>query len=470
MKITSFDPRKHGYHFVNDFTSHPVPGLGFTTRGLCGGMSMGALDHWRNGIAAPNHFATPEHGNDLGGAAVPAEGGRLQSAIYERQVHSLTTALVYNRWLFGPGSIADGYRASVGGEFDEIRKRIDAGRPCVVGLWGHKQGDVLGGHQVLCYGYETTPQKLYVYDPNHPHRECEIRPLGLDQGVQVFTPDQPTNLYRGWFAADVYNWGEQPPWKPRYVDLAITDGIRINGSTDVTTGGRLEVTATVKNMGQYPSRFKQLFVYVRDPQGFNVDHLLHGAEPGVTVLQPGQSHTIVRRSDNFAASAHGLYRVGISYLSLTDRWCDLSTTTGTRPFIDVDVHPADAKLVHDQWVEVPESATQPVGAGVTLKTGDQVQITGQGSIWAGVWFTGNNGPDGWVDWITNNPRFPLHGTPDARQFSLISRVGDEPWTYVGTGTPRQTYDKAGGDLQLWINDDVHNNGTGAFNCRVQVWR
>ncbi|PRY21030.1 hypothetical protein [Pseudosporangium ferrugineum] len=468
MKITSFDPRKHGYHFANRFVTHVAPGI--VTRGLCGGMSMGALDHWRNGIAAPNHFATAEHGNDLGGAEVPAEGGRLQSAIYERQVHSLTTALVYNRWLFGPGSVADGHRASVGAEFTEIRRRIDAGRPCLVGLWSLGQNDVFGGHQVLCYGYETTPMKLYVYDPNHPDQECELRPFDVpDRGVEVCAPGI-SDGYRGWFAADVYNWDEQPPWTPRYVDLAITEGIRINGSTDVAAGGGLEVTATIKNMGQYPSRFKNLYVYVRDPKGFNADHLLHGAEPGVTMLQPGESHTIVRRSDTFAAGAPGNYRVGVSYLSLTDRWCDLSAVPGTRSFVDVAVHPPNAQLVHDRWVEVPESATEPVGAGVTIKPGDQIALTGRGAIWAGVWFTGNNGPEGWVDWITDNPRFPLHGRPDARQFSLIFRVGDEAWTYAGPEVPRRTYGGAGGDLQLWINDDVHNNGTGAFNCRVQVWR
>jgi hypothetical protein len=467
MKIDTFDPSEHGFHFVNRFDNHVIAGI--TTHGLCGGMAMSALDHWRNGIAAPNHFAEGAHGNDFGGGSGPAEGGRLRSALLERQVHSLTTSAVFTRWAFGPGSIADGFHASVGNEFAEIRKRLDAGRPCLVGLWSLEQGDVLGGHQVLCYGYETSPVTLYVYDPNHPDQESRIVAVGPDDGVEVIAPGS-ADRYRGWFATDVYNWDEQPPWVPRYVDLAITDGVRLNGPADATAGGPLEASVTIKNMGQYTSRVKSLYFWVRDPAGANVDTLLVDAQPTLTVLQPGESHTIVYRTDAFAAKTPGRYRIGVSYLSLNDRWCDLSVVPGTQRFIDVDVHPAGAKLVFDQWVEVPESAAQPVGAGVALKAGDQFALTGQGAVWAGVWFTGTNGPEGWVDWITNNPSFPLHGTADARQFSLIARVGEEPWAYVGPELSRRSYSGPGGDLRLWVNDDVHNNGTGAFNCRVQVWR
>ena len=465
MKIDSFDPLKHGFHFSNSgFFNHV---FGFTTRGLCGGMSMSALDYWRNGIAAPNHFAS-EQVNDFGGATVPEEGGRLQSAILERQVHSLTTSAVATRWALGPASIADGYHASVGPEFTEIRKRIDAGRPCVVGLWALAQGDVLG-HQVLCYGYETSPMRLYVYDPNNPDLESSLLPLSPDSGVQVYCPE-PATQYRGWFAADVYNWDENPPWRPRYVDLAITDGVRLNGTPDVVAGAPVEVTVTVKNVGQYTSRFKSLYVYVRDPRGYNADQLLHGAEPGVTQLQPGEARTITRRNDAFAANAPGGYRIGASFLSLTDRWCDLAVTPGTQGFIDVVAHPAGARLIYDQTIAVSESANQPVNAGVTIAGGDQIALTGGGSIWAGVWLTGNNGPEGWPDYVTTNPHFPLHGTPDSCQFSLIARVGNEPWRYVGLGQTRHSYAGGGGPLQLWINDDVHNNGNGAFTCRVQVWR
>jgi hypothetical protein len=468
MKIGSFDPLKHGYHFANYFTSHLL--FGITTHGLCGGMSMGAIDHWRNGIAAPNHFASDPFGNDFGGALVPAEGGRLQSAIYERQVHSLETSAVFTRWLFGPASMADGFNASVGPEFTEIRRRLDAGRPCIVGLWAAGQGDVLRGHQVLSYGYETSPMSLYVYDPNHPDVECQLIPVSPEQGVRVRLPGQDAESYRGWFAADVYNWNESPPWSPRYVDLVLTDGIRLNSPADVAAGQPLEVTATIQNRGQYPSRFKALYIYVRDPHGFNVDHVLHGAEPGVTVLQPGETHTMTRRADTFAANAPGGYRIGASYLSLTDRWCDFAVTDASRRFIDVVAHAPSARLVFDQWVSVAESAQQPVPTGISLAPGDQVGLTGQGSIWAGVWLTGPNGPEGWVDYITTNPRFPLNSTPDSRQFSLIARVQGEPWQYVGNGIPRRSYGGRGGPLELWINDDVHNNGSGAFECRVQVWR
>jgi len=279
---------------------------------------------------------------------------------------------------------------------------------------------------------------------------------------------QGADTYRGWFAADVYNWDENPPWQPRYVDLALTEGIRVNGSADITVGAPLEVTATVANMGQYVSRFKSLYIYVRDPSGYNADHLLHGAEPDLTQLQPGERYTITRKVDEFAP-APGVYRVGASYLSQTDHWCDMAVSGGQRA-IDVTVHPASFAQVADQWFSIPESAAEPVRTGINLQPGDEFQLTGQGQIWAGVWLTGNNGPEGWRDYVTQNPQFPLHGTQDSCQFSLIAQVGGDGWFYVGNGISRRGYAGGGGELCLWINDDVHNNGNGAFECRVQAWR
>ena len=67
MKIDSFDPLKHGFHFCNSgFFNHV---FGLTTRGLCGGMSMSALDYWPNGIATPN----PRTGTAISDGKSPAD-------------------------------------------------------------------------------------------------------------------------------------------------------------------------------------------------------------------------------------------------------------------------------------------------------------------------------------------------------------------------------------------------------------
>ncbi|MBL3671451.1 hypothetical protein JL475_37295 [Streptomyces sp. M2CJ-2] len=117
----------------------------------------------------------------------------------------------------------------------------------------------------------------------------------------------------------------------------------------------------------------------------------------------------------------------------------------------------------NQNVEVRESDWD-VYTGCFLQYGDTVQIGAQGSIWAGVWFTGNNGPQGWTN-TAQDPKFPM---PSARAYSLLSRA-DGRYRYVGTGTSF-LYTGSGTYLYLRINDDVPGNGNGSFNANVQVIR
>jgi hypothetical protein len=49
-------------------------------------------------------------------------------------------------------------------------------------------------------------------------------------------------------------------------------------------------------------------------------------------------------------------------------------------------------------------------------------------VWAGVWFTGNNGPEGWVNWEAG-PDSPL---PYAAPFQLLGRLSGR-YFEVGTG-------------------------------------
>lgn len=111
-----------------------------------------------------------------------------------------------------------------------------------------------------------------------------------------------------------------------------------------------------------------------------------------------------------------------------------------------------------------------VDSGIDLRRDDHVSLLGSGSIWAGVWLTDDNGPDGWEN-IENSPDFPL---PGSRPFGLLykivergQRAGRVSWEVLGYG---DSFDWSGDDARLWftINDDVPGNGSGQFNVDVSV--
>jgi len=105
---------------------------------------------------------------------------------------------------------------------------------------------------------------------------------------------------------------------------------------------------------------------------------------------------------------------------------------------------------------------------IDVKVGDRLSITAEGEIYAGVWFTGNNGPGGWDD-VTTDPKFPYTGRPDAHVYSLIAKVGSGPYFYVGTRLDRRPMTTAG-RLFLRINDDLPRNGSGSFRGSITVNR
>jgi hypothetical protein len=131
--------------------------------------------------------------------------------------------------------------------------------------------------------------------------------------------------------------------------------------------------------------------------------------------------------------------------------------------------PAGKTLVVDRWISVRESDAD-VDTGIDLDPGDEYAfVEATGDIWAGVMFTGRNGPQGW-DNVTNDPKFPLHEGVYAHPFSLLGRFVGLPYFYIGSGRARERYpDTQVRRLQLRINDDVPGNGDGEFSCHVQVW-
>jgi len=121
------------------------------------------------------------------------------------------------------------------------------------------------------------------------------------------------------------------------------------------------------------------------------------------------------------------------------------------------------QLVGARQVQVNERDAD-VDTHMRVNQGDTLIFHASGQIWAGVWFTGNNGPQGWNN-IDNDPKFPL---PGSHPFGLLGKL-DTGYFYIGAyARIDQAMDQ--GELFLRINDDVPGNGTGAFTCLIQVYR
>jgi hypothetical protein len=121
------------------------------------------------------------------------------------------------------------------------------------------------------------------------------------------------------------------------------------------------------------------------------------------------------------------------------------------------------QLVGSRRVQVNESDGD-VNTHLQVKHGDTLIFHADGQIWAGVWFTGNNGPRGWPN-LDNNTKFKL---PGSHPYCLLGKL-DNGYFYVGD-TTRIDNAMDQGSLFLRINDDLPGNGNGAFSCLVQVYR
>ncbi|MGY3427869.1 hypothetical protein ACVWZW_008373 [Bradyrhizobium sp. F1.13.4] len=470
MPHLDFDPRRDGFHFENDFVNHVLDWpLRWETAGRCGGMAAAALDYYRARIPIPTHKAEDLPANRLGRA--PAEGTRLSQYIYDRL---LTTILRPEglKFVLGPWvTDADCYRWSMGTEFVKVARRIDAGLLTIVGLWGKAAGNPGAGHQVVCYGYDTNPQRLWVYDNNHRDEGCWLVGRDPRNGVAILRADgRQAKEYRGFFFHDVFDW-EAAESPPHYVDLAVSGGIALEPGEQVPLGGRLRCSVTVRNYGEYPSHLKGLMLYARGPGSENIDHLLGGLDANPTPINPGQERVLVRDCGAFGL-APGVHVVGVSYLSHLDYWRPLPPGPGAAnamPQRLVSVLRPGMQQVQDREVRVPESSAD-VDTGIDVAPGEDIAFQAWDSIWSGTWATGRNGPAGWSS-VSHDPKFPLHNGSDAHPFALLGRYSGLGYFYIGTGGDRAPY--AGGvrrRLFLRINDDMPGNGAGAFRCRVSVWR
>jgi hypothetical protein len=112
-------------------------------------------------------------------------------------------------------------------------------------------------------------------------------------------------------------------------------------------------------------------------------------------------------------------------------------------------------------VDVPESSS--LTHVRTLRPYERLTVTPGGSIWAGVWFTGENGPGGWSSTAPPGWGYPRPGAP---QYSLLGGLSGETWRYVGANT-YTFYNNSPSYRSLWarVNDNVPGNGSGAFTMQ-----
>jgi hypothetical protein len=169
--FAQFRPSRDGFAFVNSFSGSPIPGLpalpGLPNRfGLCGGMSFAAADLFIAQQPPPRETAPPASGSPL--------FNYLQTRQLDSLAPNLSIAAVFAQWMARPDRGPRGVACASAQHWPEIRKRLEAGQPVVLGLVLSRpgQGALWDNHQVLAYRLDPAdPRRVMIYDPNHPRRD-----------------------------------------------------------------------------------------------------------------------------------------------------------------------------------------------------------------------------------------------------------------------------------------------------------
>jgi hypothetical protein len=227
-KLADFRPSADGFPFLNRFEGSffDFP-LGRkrrkdATHGLCGGMCLATVDHLLAGRAIP-----PSDG-------IPAQGTPLYRYLWGRQIDSLLwppwIALAFPVWMRLPDDGQIGVRRRTWKALPRIRRKLDAGRPVVLGLlyFARGEGKATDNHQVMAYRYAfASPDgricDFSVYDPNHPGddtlliRTERVRVAGDDDAplygarCTQISGRRPSRPFHGFFPIPVI-WKTPPDW------------------------------------------------------------------------------------------------------------------------------------------------------------------------------------------------------------------------------------------------------------------
>lgn len=214
-RMTSFNPKTHGFQFANTFKNNVVSELDIRTGGLCGGMTYAALDYYlrRKSIPKQNYR--------------PREGSRLHDYIYNRQVNSLVdnadkwAELWFNPFGSRNGEFFNwGLQGFNGGRLQELKRQIDRGIPVPLGLYGAGGQHNGKEHQVLAIGYDCGRYrgdlknfkgdfKIFIYDPNHPNKTMILRP-DVRKQVYYYSNHSSRKEWRTYFV-DLKYRSQTPP-------------------------------------------------------------------------------------------------------------------------------------------------------------------------------------------------------------------------------------------------------------------
>jgi hypothetical protein len=175
--VANFLPSTNGLHYANSWQSAPVVEIptpfgnvdvGNAKHGLCGGMAFAVRDLFEANTAPP-----PETNN-------PSSNSPAFHFITDRLLDSFdlpSGVARYYEWMNLPTGdeffIHGTSRRTINESMPRIRRTIDEGHPCPLGLvcvHSSNPQDLGQNHQVLAYGYadDGNTTTLRLYDPNHP--------------------------------------------------------------------------------------------------------------------------------------------------------------------------------------------------------------------------------------------------------------------------------------------------------------
>jgi len=197
-----FLPSGNGFAFTNAWPSEPAVTLktpfgpiniGNAAAGLCGGMVFAALDYWHAGIVPP--------------AARPGPNDPLYHFLVRRLIeswHIPAGVAQYYQWMSLPGADTSfdvaGHQVvinrglawrTIQTQWPQIAADLDRGTPAALGLVtvaSASPADLGLNHQVLAYGYDSSPTQVTVraYDPNSGRND------GIHIRFDPRTPEKPT--------------------------------------------------------------------------------------------------------------------------------------------------------------------------------------------------------------------------------------------------------------------------------------
>lgn len=168
-KMTTFDPKKDGFHFPNTFKDWVLGQL--AVPGRCGGMCYAALDYFNTRRAIPKN------------KVLPPDGSVLSTYIWQRQYTAVwnTWDKFWSRELNVFGSETDNiFRSGITTEFPIVKSQITENHPVPLGLVvpSGSPFDVAKNHFVVAVGFEGSGDGLtiFAYDPDHPGETALLKP------------------------------------------------------------------------------------------------------------------------------------------------------------------------------------------------------------------------------------------------------------------------------------------------------